>query len=263
MDITITTVRPFTDNDKASCIVAVMQTDKRIHPDKQRHLAFEFRASETVFIVDDYAGERYEDYYVESDHVPFSTQSYLSAMKVLNPAEDKFVIHLGQLDIGQIVDRDLMAYVLQIPKEFIETEYPIQFVSIRDRHLLVPIDSLIHLQEMKPNNDLIKAICERNNCESVYVYTGDTYNQTSEFHARSFNPHARGKEDVVSGSGAGALVGYWAYYNNDYLSSYIVEQGKSEDSLSYIEVNPGKMLDDEVIIRGSAYIIKTQKASFE
>lgn len=61
------------------------------------------------------------------------------------------------------------------------------------------------LLELKPNYELIKKWSIENKVNGLYVYTPETHLNSSNFHARGFNPKTGHNEDAATGVAATAL----------------------------------------------------------
>ncbi len=132
---------------------------------------------------------------------------------------------------------------------------PLQVVSIGSPKLMVPVKSLAVLFRVKPNLEGIKRWCKKCGTSGLYVFTTETKDKRSDFHARQFNPLAGIDEDPITGIAAGALGAYAIKYKVSKDSRFIVEQG-------YILKKPGKVLvevKNKVKVGGTAVLfgIKT------
>ncbi len=83
-------------------------------------------------------------------------------------------------------------------------DLPFCISSVGSQKLLIPLDSLKSLSELKPNYEYIKTWSEENKINGIYVYTKEP-SSTSNFYARGFNPKSGQNEDAATGVAAGAL----------------------------------------------------------
>lgn len=87
----------------------------------------------------------------------------------------------------------------------IDQDLPFCISSVGSPKLLVPLNSLKLLSELQPNYELIKKWSLENKVNGLYVYTSETYLDSSNFHARGFNPKTGHNEDAATGVAAAAL----------------------------------------------------------
>ncbi|MFO7677419.1 MAG: PhzF family phenazine biosynthesis protein [Thermoplasmatota archaeon] len=118
-----------------------------------------------------------------------------------------------------------IAQCLNIQESDIDSSLPKQIVSTGLFTLPVCVKSLNVLQFMKPNFDAIKILCEALNVGSIHVFSFDTIEKTSLYHARNFAPVYGINEDPVTGTANGAVCSY--LLKNKILTekNYICEQG--------------------------------------
>lgn len=87
----------------------------------------------------------------------------------------------------------------------ITDDLPFCVSSVGSPKLLVPLNSLKLLLELQPDYELIKKWSIENKVNGLYVYTSEAYLDTSDFHARGFNPKTGHNEDAATGVAAAAL----------------------------------------------------------
>ncbi len=124
--------------------------------------------------------------------------------------------------INFAIDKNEIAGLLRIPSDLIaDKRLPFCVGSIGSQKLLVPVASRKILQEIMPDFSSIKSWSIKNKINGIYVYTNDTVDKSSSFHARSFNPKSGINEDIATGVAAAAL----ATVLPDNNKNYIIEQG--------------------------------------
>lgn len=104
-------------------------------------------------------------------------------------------------------------------------DYPIQIVSTGTPKLMIPVNSLETLFEIKPDLEGIRKYCQNNAVKGFYPFTFETIEKDSDFHARQFNPLAGIDEDPITGVAAGALGAYVVKYKLLNKNKFIIEQG--------------------------------------
>ena len=106
------------------------------------------------------------------------------------------------LDISKI------AYALNIDPKEIDTSLPHQTVSTGLFTLPICIKSYNVLKYVKPNFNKIKTLCQQLNVGSFHVFTFETIESNSVYHARNFAPIYGVNEDPVTGTANGAVCSY-------------------------------------------------------
>jgi len=122
-------------------------------------------------------------------------------------------------DISHIADS------LRISVDDIDDTFPKQIVSTGLFTLPVCIKSFAVLKDMKPDFDKVKGLCKQIGAGSFHLYTFETLESDSTYHARNFCPLYGVNEDPVTGTANGAVCSY--LYNNGFVKekNMICEQG--------------------------------------
>ena len=123
------------------------------------------------------------------------------------------------------LDLDEIAKSLNIKKYEIDESLPEQIVSTGLFTLPIGVKSLDILKRMKPHFDRIKKICMRYDVGSFHLFTFETMEINSTYHARNFAPVYGINEDPVTGTANGAVSSY--LINNGIIKEkkFICEQG--------------------------------------
>ena len=106
------------------------------------------------------------------------------------------------LDISKLADS------LNISSDVINDSYPKQIVSTGLFTLPLCIDSFDTLSDIEPDFEKIKKICKKLNVGSFHLFTFDTIESKSIYHARNFAPLYGVNEDPVTGTANGAVCCY-------------------------------------------------------
>lgn len=109
---------------------------------------------------------------------------------------------------GIHLDRWKLANALNVKESEIDNTLPEQIVSTGLFTLPICVKSLDTLKTMKPNFDQIKKICIDLDVGSFHVFTFETIEETSTYHARCFAPLYGINEDPVTGTANGAVSIY-------------------------------------------------------
>ena len=154
------------------------------------------------------------------------------------------------LDISEIAD------ALNISTDKIDESLPKQSVSTGLFTLPICIKSLRTIKSIKPNFDKIKDICEELNLGSFHLFTFQTIEPRSVYHARNFAPFYGVNEDPVTGTANGAVCGYLFLNKIIHESNLICEQGD-------IIGRPGRVFveiyKNAVKVGGKARVVKQKE----
>ena len=139
---------------------------------------------------------------------------------------ERVMMHLGEpvlkdvkIDISEIADS------LKISADEIDDSLPKQIVSTGLFTLPVCIKSFDTLKTIKPDFENINKICNQLRVGSFHVFTFDTIEKKSVYHARNFPPLYGVNEDPVTGTANGAVSSYLVKNRIIKDHSLICEQG--------------------------------------
>ena len=145
-----------------------------------------------------------------------------------------------------------MARSLRISKEDIDDTLPKQKVSTGLFTLPICVKSYDVLKSIKPDFDEIKNICKDLGVGSFHLFTFDTLEPKSVYHARNFAPVYGVNEDPVTGTANGAVCSYLVKNKIVKGNSFVCEQGDIIDRPGrvFVEVN-----DESIRVGGRAVIV--------
>lgn len=151
-----------------------------------------------------------------------------------------------QLDIQKI------AYALGIRSSDIDASLPPQIVSTGLFTLPLCVHSFDVLKMMKPNFSNVNLLCQKLRVGSFHVFTFDTLEPTSTYHARNFAPPYGINEDPVTGTANGAVCSYLLKHDIVSTDHLICEQGDimGRPGRVYVELT-----NDIVKVGGKATIV--------
>jgi PhzF family phenazine biosynthesis protein len=119
----------------------------------------------------------------------------------------------------------MIAAALAIEKKEIDESFPQQIVSTGLFTLPLCIKSFDVLKTMNPNFKKIKKICEQIGAGSFHVFTFETLEPYSTYHARNFAPVYGINEDPVTGTANGAVSSYLKKHHLIKDKKILCEQG--------------------------------------
>ena len=153
-------------------------------------------------------------------------------------------------------DISLVADSLKVDVKDIDDSLPKQIVSTGLFTLPICIKSYDALKNIKPDFDKVKKICDKMGAGSFHVFTFETIEPNSIYHARNFAPVYGINEDPVTGTANGAVSNYLVKHKIIKDKSFICEQGD-------IIGRPGRVFveieKDVVKVGGKARIAKERE----
>ena len=154
------------------------------------------------------------------------------------------------LDISKIADS------LKIDVDEIDNSLPMQKTSTGLFTLPICIKSFDILKSINPDFDKIKKLCYRLDVGSFHLFTFDTLEPTSLYHARNFAPAYAVNEDPVTGTANGAVCNYLLKNNITQNSNMVCEQGDiiGRSGRVFVEIN-----EDVVRVGGKAKIVEERE----
>lgn len=144
-----------------------------------------------------------------------------------------------------------LANVLNTSVENLCHDLPQQRVSTGLFTLPVCVSSFSVLKDMKPDFRLVKRFCRKYQVGSLHVFTFDTLESDSLYHARNFAPIYDIDEDPVTGTANGAVC---SFLRNQKLTSskqIVCEQGDIIGRNGRVRVS---FADDNVWVGGNAVV---------
>ena len=123
------------------------------------------------------------------------------------------------LNISKIADS------LNIKPSDIDSSLPVQTVSTGLFTLPVCVKSFNILKNMKPDFEKVRKLCEKNDFGSFHVFSFETLEPRSVYHARNFAPFYGVNEDPVTGTANGAVCSYLIKNRIINENKLICEQG--------------------------------------
>ena len=147
-----------------------------------------------------------------------------------------------------------LAQILNISEKNLVLDIPQERVSTGLFTLPVCVSSFQVLKEMKPDYKLIKRFCRKHQVGSLHVFTFDTIESDSLYHARNFAPIYGINEDPVTGTANGAVCSYLRRHAMLSSKKVICEQGDIIGRSGRVHV---EFIDEDVWVGGHAVINKS------
>jgi trans-2,3-dihydro-3-hydroxyanthranilate isomerase len=272
----------FAENKYEGNQLAVFIPEGKMDPTEMQKIAKEMNFSETTFILSglqDNGGYDVKIFSPDSE-LPFAGHPTLGTAYVIKNLLDrsesskiKLNLPVGQIPVvfedqdtwmtqnqpefGVNVEIDRIAASLQINREDINTDFPIQVVSTGLPSVIVHLNSLDAVSRCKINHrdyaDLLKYIGGDVN---LLVFTTETASPENNLNVRLFMPIPGYLEDPATGSANGNLAGYLLEHNffNSNEIDYRVEQGAFIGRPSLLKIN-AKKTDNHYFIQVGGQVI--------
>ncbi|MEH7255820.1 PhzF family phenazine biosynthesis protein, partial [Neobacillus niacini] len=223
----------FAENKYEGNPLAVFLPDKEIGTAEMQKIAREINFSETTFIMSGLKENGGYDVKIFSpdSELPFAGHPTLGTayiIKNLLEKTEKAKINLN-LTVGQVpvvfeeeyawmtqnqpifgdeVEIDSIACALQIHREDINTEFPIQVVSTGLPSIIINLKTLDAVSRCKINHRAYRDLLEVIGDVNLLVFTTETASPENDLTVRLFMPIAGYLEDPATGSANGNLAGY-------------------------------------------------------
>lgn len=145
-----------------------------------------------------------------------------------------------------------LADALNINEDFIQRDLPKKRVSTGLFTLPVCITSLDEVRKLRPDFEKIKNLCIRLHVGSIHVFSFETLEESSLYHARNFAPLYGVHEDPVTGTANGAVCSYLYMHGIVKKPQMICEQGDNigRPGRVYVEINK-----ETVMVGGKARFV--------
>lgn len=257
MNITVQKVNAFTDKLTGGNPAGVVLYTPPMPEEYMKYISKELAVSETAFVFPSkkaYVKLRFFSPDVEVDlcgHATIATFHTLAVKGILPQKKHVTVTqetHAGILPVdisynnegnvekvmmtqGKPIYKNIhlnistIAGALQIEQQAIENSYPQQIVSTGLFTLPICIKSFDILKTMTPNFIKIKEICTQLHVGSFHIFTFETLEPDSFYHARNFAPSYGINEDPVTGTANGAVTSYLHHHHFVNNKNIICEQG--------------------------------------
>jgi len=251
---------------------------------EMQKMAKEINFSETTFIMSDEKNNGGYDVkiFTPDTEIPFAGHPSLGTAFILQKevektAVDKILLNLGvgqipvtftktqelwmrqnQPVFGPVIDRQVMAEILNLDPEDFDPSYPITAVSTGLPFIIVPLKSLETVKKCLINHPGFKSFIRQNFSANILVFCRETYREGNDLNVRVFCDDSGFPEDPATGSGNGCLAAYLLKYN--YLGKsrieYQVEQGYEIGRPSLLKIRAQLAAGEyEINVGGKVFLV--------
>jgi trans-2,3-dihydro-3-hydroxyanthranilate isomerase len=278
----------FAENKYEGNQLAVFIPEGKLEPTEMQKIAREMNFSETTFInsgIQDNGGYDVKIFSPDSE-LPFAGHPTLGTAYVIKNLLDrsdsnkiKLNLPVGQIPVvfenqyawmtqnqpefGAKVEIDRIPAILQINREDINTELPIQVVSTGLPSVIVHLNSLDAISRCKINHRAYAELLKDMGDVNLLVFTTETASPENDLNVRLFMPIPGYLEDPATGSANGNLAGYLLEHNffNSNEINYRVEQGAFIGRPSLLKIN-AKKTDNHYLIQVGGKVIVVSEGTW-
>ena len=239
-------------------------------------IAKEMGYSETAFVLDSDKADFKLQYFTPTEEVPLcghATIAAFSALKLLNMLDkpdctietEAGILNIHIKDDGlilmeqnrpaylEVLDSDIFTGCIE--RNFIDHRFPIQIVSTGLNDVMLPVDSVEHLEQLSPDFEMIANMSKEKEVVGVHAFTIIKESDVTAI-CRNFAPLYGIDEESATGTANCALACYlFKYYKQQ--SQYVFEQGHNMGDISRIVVNLSyhENVIDSVFVGGYGYLL--------
>ena len=266
----------FSKDNKGGNKAGVVLNREELTVAQKMKIAKELGYSETAFVTNSEVADYRLEYFTPTDEVPLcghatiATFALLYHLQMLKKEDYSIETKAGILRMK--ISEDGMIFMEQNkpeyleflePEEFedcLETQWiskdqPIQIVTTGLKDIIMPIDSVEHLAELKPDNKAMTELSRELQVVGVHAFA---LTEDTEITAicRNFAPLFGIDEESATGTANCALASY-LFRHNKKNSQYVFEQGYNLGQVSRIVVNVVAENDEiqEIFVGGYGYLV--------
>ena len=239
-------------------------------------IAKEMGYSETAFVLDSDKADFKLQYFTPTEEVPLcghATIAAFSTLKLLNMLDkpdctietEAGILNIHIKDDGlilmeqnrpaylEVLDSDIFTGCIE--RNFIDHRFPIQIVSTGLNDVMLPVDSVEHLEQLSPDFEMVANMSKEKEVVGVHAFTIIKESDVTAI-CRNFAPLYGIDEESATGTANCALACYlFKYYKQQ--SQYVFEQGHNMGDISRIVVNLSyhENVIDSVFVGGYGYLL--------
>lgn len=266
----------FSKDDKGGNKAGVVLGRSELTSVQKAAIAKEMGYSETAFVLDSDKADFKLQYFTPTEEVPLcghATIAAFSTLKLLNMLDkpdctietEAGILNIHIKDDGlilmeqnrpaylEVLDSDI--FTGGIERNFIDHRFPIQIVSTGLNDVMLPVDSVEHLEQLSPDFEMIANMSKEKEVVGVHAFTIIKESDVTAI-CRNFAPLYGIDEESATGTANCALACYlFKYYKQQ--SQYVFEQGHNMGDISRIVVNLSyhENVIDSVFVGGYGYLL--------
>lgn len=266
----------FSKDNKGGNKAGVVLVRSELTSVQKAAIAKEMGYSETAFVLDSDKADFKLQYFTPTEEVPLcghATIAAFSTLKLLNMLDkpdctietEAGILNIHIKDDGlilmeqnrpaylEVLDSDIFTGCIE--RNFIDHRFPIQIVSTGLNDVMLPVDSVEHLEQLSPDFEMIANMSKEKEVVGVHAFTIIKESDVTAI-CRNFAPLYGIDEESATGTANCALACYlFKYYKQQ--SQYVFEQGHNMGDISRIVVNLSyhENVIDSVFVGGYGYLL--------
>lgn len=266
----------FSKDDKGGNKAGVVLGRSELTSVQKAAIAKEMGYSETAFVLDSDKADFKLQYFTPTEEVPLcghATIAAFSTLKLLNMLDkpdctietEAGILNIHIKDDGlilmeqnrpaylEVLDSDIFTGCIE--RNFIDHRFPIRIVSTGLNDVMLPINSVEHLEQLSPDFEMIANMSKEKEVVGVHAFTMIKESDVTAI-CRNFAPLYGIDEESATGTANCALACYlFKYYKQQ--SQYVFEQGHNMGDISRIVVNLSyhENVIDSVFVGGYGYLL--------
>ena len=162
----------------------------------------------TAYIIRDYLLSQEQKTNINQLTLNLKVGKISVTIETTSQGEEIFWMRQNNPEFGQSISPETMAAVLSISPDQINPNFPIQEVSTGIYFLIVPVNSLETLKQIKINLEMYYQLISSLDAKSILVFCPETYSPENDLCVRVFADYLGIPEDPATGSANGCLAGY-------------------------------------------------------
>ena len=233
----------FAEEKFAGNQLAVFRNVKKISDGEMQKIAKEMNFSETTFILSDTKinGRYNVRIFTPEQEVPFAGHptlgtAFIIQNKIIKEHINEIILNLkaGKIPVlfnysesklenlwmkqlppvfGDKFDPAVISKVLNLNKNEIDTNFPIQIVSTGLPVIIVPLKNLNSVKKARVNNKKYNELIKNIDAKTLLIFSKETYVPRHDLNVRFFADYYGISEDPATGSANGCLAAYLVKYH--------------------------------------------------
>ena len=261
MEIKSYILNAFTKDNKGGNPAGVVLDTKGLTTKSMQAIATKLNFSETAFVLPSINSDYEIKYFTPNEevdvcgHATIATFSLLAQIREISTKMYSIETKAGMLAVElhnnkmvslqqklpeflEILPCEEICKSLNLDKEKLIPNLPIQIVSTGLRDIIIPVRRLSDLLNITPNMKTITEISKKHNVTGYHVFTLETLHHSTA-HCRNFAPLFDIPEESATGTSNAALACYLIKHNQNYIkqNTFTFEQGYGMNQPSEIIVN--------------------------
>ena len=269
-------VSAFSKDNKGGNKAGVVLNRAELSVSQKMEIAKELGYSETAFVTDSGIADYKIEYFTPTDEVPLCGHATIATFALLYHLQmlkkEDYLIETKAGILRMKISEDGMIFMEQNKPEYLEflrpeefdgclesqwisKDQPIQIVTTGLKDIILPIDSVEHLANLKPDNKVMTELSKEFEVVGVHAFSLTEDTQVTAI-CRNFAPLFGIDEESATGTANCALASY-LYKHGEKKSQYVFEQGYNLGQISKIIVNVVADKDEiqEIFVGGYGYLV--------